>query len=989
MSVNLAPIVCPTLIGREAELLALDGCVEQARSGRGHTVLVTGEAGIGKSALLRTFAAGVRARGETYLAGECVEGEARRPFGPFVEILRAAQRELRAEVERSLRGDARDLARLLHASPAGPPGTEPTHVNERYRIHESFVTLFTDLTRSRSLIVAVDDLQWADEATLELVPYLATRLRGARVLMVGTYRSDELYRMHALTGALRQLDRTRTTERIALRQLDLAETGAVIRGSLGLLEPPPRQLVAAVHERCEGNPFFIEEVLKALVEQGAIVPREHTWLAERVAIGVGIPSSVRDIVEQRMSRLSAETRHVVQVAAVIGPSFDFELLRSVSGVAERHLLGALRAAIAGQLVVETSDGDDRYRFRHALTREAVIGQLQRRERRLLHGAIGNAIEARAGTDTGRWSEDLADHFDQSGDVDRARRYHDLAATEAMRSFAFSRELRHLERALELASAGDPALGELQLRLSRAATMSSELRRAGRAAEEAARLFEATGDDARTAAAVLAVMSVRFWLGEGGWASDAERAIRLLEPLGDSGSLANAYSALSGQAAMANDADRAVSHAERALEIALHAADERAQAVALFRLGGGLQLANDDNGRLRLREALDLALRNDLVFEVQEVCRNSLVALENLGVPRDELVRLNDERLQHARRHAYRPPDVVKEECIAAYGAGDWDAALERADEMSTESIWSAVTALVAAVIAVARNGPDLGPALVEGPRLRLNAANRPQWRILAESGAAGIALLGGNARESLAHATDLEALVIEDYWLYGVSHAAIYAMTAARELHDRTALQHWIGIALTEPRRPRARHTQARRAMAQAEAAAAAGNLDLAIAALAECTLHLAAGIMAPAGFLPATFVRLRRAELLLERGARGDREEAGMELAADVPFLRRARAAWYLARLRAWADEHRLPVPRDEVAAGPATARPAARLTDREREVATLVARGLTNRAIADRLVISERTAEGHVERVRNKLGFQSRAQIAAWVAETMPGSY
>jgi predicted ATPase len=177
MGVLTGPILCPTLIGRDAELAALAGSLERARTGDGRTVLIAGEAGIGKTALLRRFAELVRAGGDTYLAGECIEVEARRPFGPFVQVLRAAEQKLPAVVHRTLTGDGRALVRLLPGS-QGDEGAAATHSSERYRIHESFVGLFRELARVRPFVVAIDDLQWADEATLELIPSTPSRPRS-------------------------------------------------------------------------------------------------------------------------------------------------------------------------------------------------------------------------------------------------------------------------------------------------------------------------------------------------------------------------------------------------------------------------------------------------------------------------------------------------------------------------------------------------------------------------------------------------------------------------------------------------------------------------------------------------------------------------------------------------------------------------------------------------------------------------------------------
>jgi len=196
------------------------------------------------------------------------------------------------------------------------------------------------------------------------------------------------------------------------------------------------------------------------------------------------------------------------------------------------------------------DSEERYAFRHALTREAVLSELLQRERRLLHRVVGEALEARAGNEPGRFAEDLAEQFDQAHEVAKTRRYRALAATEALRVFAVARALHHLERAVELAPDDDPSLGSLLLRLAEAGYLSSEFRRSARAADEATRLFEAAGDANRAGAALLIGSNSRFNMGES-FASreDLQRAREVLEPLGDSAELARVYEYIAAIAAI--------------------------------------------------------------------------------------------------------------------------------------------------------------------------------------------------------------------------------------------------------------------------------------------------------------------------------------------------------------------------------------------------------------------------------------------------------
>ncbi len=884
-------ILCPELVGREPELAALGGLLRDALSGRGRTGLLAGEAGLGKSAALRAFAERARAQGAQVLVGECTEIEARRPFGPFVEIAEGAHMDLSTHLP----------------EPLDPGGAEPLDPAERYRVHAAFAKLFGELSRSGPVVIAVEDLHWADEATLELFPYLARKLRGQSVLLLGTYRSDEVHRLHPLNRLLAELARGRLVEEVRLHRLTSEETGAVIRASLGLARLPTPEFRDALQERCEGNPFFIEEVLRALVERGDLAYSNGAWRRSKDVFALAIPVSVRDAVQQRMRLLSADARRVMHVAAVIGQRFDFELLGRVTGLAEMALLEALRSAVDAQLVEEetAADGEDRYLFRHALTRESVLAELLQRERRLLHRAIGESVEAAAGATVDR-AEELAYHFDQARDSERALRYHEVASREATRMFAFARSVEHLERAIELAADDDPSLGELQLRLADAAWQASDTSRAVRAAEEARRLFETAGDAGRSGATLRRLSLYRWQLGETQLANElAKEAVRMLESLGESAELAAAQAEVARLAMVDERTAEAIEWGQRAIEMARKTEALEPVVMALNTVGTAM-ISTDPAGLALLRESLDLALKHDLVYPANRAYNNLWVSMGRLGMPAAELRGVYEEMVEHGRHYEMRFDNLISFSCSYAFADGHWDEALRLVEEGGGHTIWSAVPELLEAFIKIARGGPAHGRALVDAPRARLLAAGDAQW-VGAAAFSVPIMLLAGDLQAALAHAEVASDLVARDNHP-SVDLAVVAAISAARALQDEAATERWIELAIPRKETKLASHPQrARAAFARAERSAGNGDLDSAITALDESAMHFSE---VPLTYFAAHWVRLRRAELLLERGAPSDREAAQAELDAAVSYWRKAKATWYLGKLQEWAAERGLRFP-------------------------------------------------------------------------------
>lgn len=996
-------LLCPDLIGREDELATLDAVLDRASPVR--SVLVAGDAGVGKSALLRRFVDRVKKRGGRALVGECTEIEARRPFGPFIDILRQVAHEPAARrLGPALRGRLSPLVTLL------PELLPEAHVRseqggDRFRIYDAFVDLFSGAPEWDVRVAIIEDLHWADEASLELFAHLARRMPEGGVALVGTYRSDELHRTHPLQPVLVAMERARTAEVTRLGPLDRKGSDRVVRATLATRAVPP-DLLETIWERCQGNAFFIEETLKSLVEEGHLRAEERTWRWSH-PLASAVPASVRDAVQLRLGRLAPGTLRLLRVAAVIGQRFDLGLLRRAADASDSDIAGALRDMIAAQLIDEASDaGPDVYVFRHALTREAVLGDMLGRDRREAHRRIATAIEAEAGepdlaaaqgtarsalaasTELGAQDprdervEELAYHFDEAGDAARAHHYHVRAGAVAARSAAALRAIRHYERAIELAPVDPVVLSRLYFALAFAYGAALDWRRGHDAAERARAQYAIAGNRVGLGDSTRYMSYCLFFFGPRERAHALLReSLEILGPLGPSANLAETLGHMAVRSLMEGDVTGALELAGRAEEMTRDLTDDvpvgqfgmlpelnsrRVRTEVLATRAAAMAAEGSPDAVAAAREAVEYAMRkkaDDALHRAYSTLRDVLTLTGASYAERD---RIFGEQLEHARETGYRNRVFIVAQLERAFAEAEWDDALERAAELSVTagSIYEAGAQLYVAVITAARDDPAAGVALVEpAVRTLLQASGRE-----ARAASVGVVahLLAGDARAALDLAERVHA--IAGRWLQGeiLALAILFAP-------DDAAAATWSARvpSATGPVEPRTAAVP--RAVAAAVAALRAGRIDEALRGFGD-----AADLLRDE-HLPhyETFLRMRRAELMAERG---DLDAASVEMTGVLPFWRKARADRFLQRLRGWARDHRIRLEGVDVAAAP---RGRLALTPREREVAGLVAEGLTNKQIAERLVISERTAETHVEQIRSKLGFRSRTQIAAWVAQ------
>src|SRR5689334_12329397 len=504
----------PVLVGRSDQLSALDAALAEAGRGYPSAVMVGGEAGVGKSRLVREFAGRSRGTGARVLTGGCLElGADSLPFTPFTAVLRELVRDLGAAgVARLLPGGSSpELARLLpeFGTPAGPDGAGEA----RARLFEQMLLVLGRLAEAGPVVLVIEDMHWADQSTRDLLAFLI-RNQGSLdgVLIVVTYRSDDLHRTHPLRPLLAELDRIDWVTRMELARLTRRDTGQLVAQITG--REPGEDLLTAVYRRAEGNPLFVE----ALVGNGEP--------------GSGLPESLHDLLMAGLRRLPEETQEVVRVASAGGDRIGHGLLTAVTGLDGTALGRALRPAVAANVLLAESDG---YAFRHALIREAVHDELLPGEAGQVHSRFAEVIAADPALVTpGRAPGDQARHWHAAHDMPRALVSAWQAARQARRALAYAEQLAMLSRVLELweqvpdaaerIGAGHVAVLEEAVR---AAELAGEDDRGITLAQAALREVDPAAEPVRAALLLRLRGYLKHHLGRPDFAGDLEEAVRLV------------------------------------------------------------------------------------------------------------------------------------------------------------------------------------------------------------------------------------------------------------------------------------------------------------------------------------------------------------------------------------------------------------------------------------------------------------------------------
>jgi class 3 adenylate cyclase/tetratricopeptide (TPR) repeat protein len=571
--------VSTPLVGRDDALRQLREHWQKVRAGDPAVVALAGEPGIGKTRLASEFCRAARDEGAAVLAGRCYE-EALAPYQPFVEALRTYVATCPpVELTLQVASHRHALAPLIPelADGAGRAASDDGGTDQRrYRLFEAVTAFINEAAAARPLILVLDDLHWADEATLLLLRHLGRSVAAAEVMVLVTYRATELDPQGNLAAALAELRRARRLHELALSGLGPADVATLVRAQAG--QAASDSFARRVAERTNGNPLFVEELLRYVDEPTVAHLEEHA-----------LPTTIKDLLVRRLARLDEEPRAALDTAAVVGTEFELALLARVLDRPDDALAEMLERAARAHVVAEDTSMVGRYRFAHPLIREAVYGELSMTRRALVHRRIGEALEGLHADDLEAHADDLARHFRAGGDAAKAYRYHSRAAEAAQRVYAIDTAFEHLNGAIDSAAAlglrpeSEPRLRDLYRRRAWAQRFA-----AGMLSDDAAIAdYEVSLEAARTAGDRRLEMLVLNELGTVFHVRDSaaavrhhERSLALAEELGDEGGQVAALGRLALAHGNQLDLERALELGDRALLIAERGGDEPTVARAL-------------------------------------------------------------------------------------------------------------------------------------------------------------------------------------------------------------------------------------------------------------------------------------------------------------------------------------------------------------------------------------------------------------------------
>jgi class 3 adenylate cyclase len=495
-------------VARHHEMSHLQQLWKEAARGACRVAVFAGEPGVGKTRLAAELAEHVHADGAAVLAGRCDEGLGV-PYQPFVEALGqylAHAGDLRlgrhgGELARL----APEVALLLPDLPK-PMRSDPE--TERYRLFDAVAGWLGAAFPAHPLLLVLDDLQWAAEPTLLLLRHIVRSPALDRILILGTYRDTDLGADHPLVQVLADLRRHAGVDRMSLEGLDRSGVATYMEHAAGhALGDEDLLLAQAIHAETEGNPFFVQQVLRHLTETGAIERHEGRWTARLPLDELGIPDGVREVVARRLSRLSEEANQTLRLAAVVGTQFEVPVIQTASGLDPEAVLDALEETTAARLISEVSD--THYRFAHALVRETLYGGLSATRRTALHQHVAKAIEIVHDANLDEHLPALAHHWASASVAgsSRAIAYATQAGDRALVQLAHHEATAYYRQGLDLLDAANTAGGDAR-RLELLISLGEAQRRAGDPVFRdtllvAARVAQEEGDGNALARAALA------------------------------------------------------------------------------------------------------------------------------------------------------------------------------------------------------------------------------------------------------------------------------------------------------------------------------------------------------------------------------------------------------------------------------------------------------------------------------------------------------
>jgi DNA-binding CsgD family transcriptional regulator/tetratricopeptide (TPR) repeat protein len=932
-------------VGRARELGELERVLGAAWAGNGATILITGEAGIGKTRLASELEGRARGAGFEVFIGRSIDLVGTElPYQPFVDALRPL-------------GDPRQFG--------------DTSGGSQLRVFETTLTLLTERAASRPVLLVLEDLHWADTSTRDLVVYLAHNLGDRPIVLVGTYRADDptsAERVRRLADGVRH---SGSAVLLELGPLDDEELAALLAARAD--GPLSVGQADAIVGRSEGNPFFAEELLAADGGESTELPR-----------------ALRDLLLKRVARVDPPTQSLLRVASAAGRDVAYPLLRAVAARTEQDVRESLRQAVEqGVLVADQETGG--FRFRHALLAEAVYATILPGEREDLHARLADEL-ARSGA---AGAAELASHWEAAGRSAEALTASVDAGRQAEAVFGLAEAHAHLERALAHWDAVPDAAGLARLELVELCTWAAELASqagaASRAAELGRRAIELVGGEDPYRAALLHVRLGEYLEQTG--REDAclaalARAVELVPAEPPSPERAYALGSLAGALAVAWRHAESLPVCEQALALARRARAGKAVVRALTVLGTDLAyLGRGEEGVAHLRKALRLAGEIGDHIGLERAYVHVTDVLTMLGRCR-ESAQVGQAGLEVMRRYGIGSTLLISNQVEALLATGDWD----EAERVSAAAL-SGITSSFLGWLLTMRAAVEIGRGNFEAAREHLTGApaalREDRGQGMYDVYLAELALWQRRwtdadhaVRDGLAMARSREAGQLRVWFCAKGLRAQAELAALARARRDADGLRSWLA---------RARRLIAVARRAAAEASAVTPNAACWLA-LAEAEYARARGVARPELWSAAAaawdrlqrpplaaYCRWREAEALVAVGA--SRTEATVPLREAYAVATRIGAKPQLREIELLAQRARLDLapPEAESCDRRQSLEQTLGLTPREAEVLTLLARGYTNREIATELVISVKTASVHVSHILRKLVAPNRREAAA----------
>lgn len=629
-------------VDREKELSILRNLYNQAQEGRGQVLLITGEAGIGKTRLVSEFGRYARTSGSVCASGTSYEQEAAPAYAPWVDVLRSVIRETKREVLAKIPEIwATEISRLVpelatQAKELGIKGwilgrktssfIAPTSDQERVSLFQGVTDFLITLSQQRLLIILLDDLVWADTASLQLFHYISRRISKHRIVLVATYRDVELEESHPMSRIILDLNRERLLNQITLNRFTIDFAAKLISNNLGGREVSG-ELAELIFDKTGGNPFFTEEVLRSLVEQNAVFRDAACWTIKD-KVSVQIPRSVKDVIKQRTGRLPIECGQALSVASVIGMQFSLSLLTKVTGYDEDRLIEFMEPALKARLVEEKQIGNEVvYAFADEQIKDFFYEEISLIKRRKFHLKVGQAIEGLGQDYVKGHVDELAHHYIQGGNIIKAADYSAEAGDYAAKIYAYQEALKHYTNALELLEETQPEK-RLDI-LAKSAYTSSHLgdpQKCEIFCRKAIELAENLGDVKRNAE-LHTLLAYHIWLRANDKPSALkilQEGLRIIEKLVDTVEEAAICQLIGRIHAETGEEQTAIPWCQRAINIAQKSGANEVLAQAYQSLAISLPIEKKNEILTYLEESRRISLENRFEFST---CRS----LANIGL----------------------------------------------------------------------------------------------------------------------------------------------------------------------------------------------------------------------------------------------------------------------------------------------------------------------------------------------------------------------